>query len=453
MGDILEYFECLNGNKNVPSSVAGVSGILKLYRYIFICISIIIPIKNLLLLGRSVFRCLFSKRIDLKNELVAISILGRDADVYYSKKFRSSFNLTFVYLSGGASCVGNHQHCLIETFLPRRFLPLLLLEAVIFSQFALVSILLRKYIYRANYKVPALELFNAVASGEVFYGKILDRAMDRLANTASVSTILLPIEGRNWERRATRIIKRNGCHCLGYTPAIFTSCHGLATADSFREATEFQYLDLLLVPGKYNFRVLRHAGWPESKLFISGYLRDICKTSFGGHTSQNSGRILIVLSGNYLTDCVVINKIQSISSDFEIDFKINHRVASSKYLSNTLKNLGLAVAKPEGEYDLIISKSATYFAEVFTHDAESKLIFLKTSDDYCPNFLEVDASFKDSGIQQLDIEDLSSLTVTKLMISNNFISATLEKDYFFARSTSFLEINQMLNNYCKELPF
>lgn len=181
-----------------------------------------------------------------------------------------------------------------------------------------------------------------------------------LSKKSKSHCLLLPIEGRSWERALCSGFS-NTDDLVGYVPTILTEKN-----EGFYHFSWLNYPSLypgkMLVPGLVNRDFLRSHGF-QRNMINWFYMRDSSYRTCKLENTSKCYDLLLVLSGTLSNDIKFINKVAEVSGRLSVCCRPNPRARMSKKLTDLINERGFMLTRSFPSARIILAGSSTFCLE------------------------------------------------------------------------------------------
>ena len=426
-------YEFTSGNLN---SIKGCLPALEaLTNLLYSLLFIIFPLKNyalIILIALNKFRKYDIHNLACDNYAVTIS----SKDIYFGNRFLSLPGFQYIHVNGRSDIdvplsiyyFLNFKNIILYIF----FLPLMLIV-----QFVLAFKILR-YDVNLNEKINFLnEVAVELSSGTYLTGRFIDFSFCNVFKNIQIRNLVLPFEGRNWEKRIFSLAKEYNINTIAIIHSAITSCN--KSAYDYNLLCRAHIPNYIMTPGKYFTEILIRYGWPNEKVVTSNYLRGIMEADF----KDANPRIIFSLTGNLHLSKLILQRICTIKDPNNLIFiSLNNRAASYSELVKLTNNLKLTLwDKSLSKTSILLTSSTSHFLE-FLHKRIKTLPY-SFSESHCqPGF-----DLPDDPIRNLtlDLDYISSYDSISLYEHIESLSCDLDPSFFFNLEDQFTStINGLL---------
>ena len=429
----LQSYEFTSGNLNSNSSAP--LNFLAIPQFLLHILFIIFPMVNffsIVLLGCNKFRRNREHGSSFKNLVITVS----SKDIYFGDRFYNFRNFTYLHI--------NRRVELGVRLSIYRFLTLsdLIIYFIIITFILTWELLKSLKVFSCQISIREkfkflYEVSAELSSGQFMIGRLIDRSLSNIFRGNDIRNIVLPFEGRNWEKRAFALAEKNSINSIGIIHSAITSCH--KSVYDYHAISKHHSPSFVLTPGRYFTNSLILHGWPEEKVVSSCYLRGIERIEF----SDSKKRLIFSLTGNFYSSAVILRRISLIDDRNNLVFiALNRRASSYRKLYKLAIRLGLRIWDNNlSANSVVLTSSTSHFLEQL-HKGIKSLPFYASVFDCKPGFDLIEDPIRRLTLSVDDISSLDSFSIYELVSSSTY---KLDPSEFFDLSADFsLAINGLL---------
>jgi hypothetical protein len=370
IGDRL-LFEFCSGNLNpVPTLPKGHSAkfLAILGRVVFV----MVPVKHWALCMHKFFRSFKTLRFPVNVSQIALSV--GTADIYYGSAFESDSSTVLLRILP-AKDIDFSLPNLDQALHPATVLK----EAMLFHFRFYESVKTAWNELRDAERIKSVwefwyQALDESGSGQLTSTILIDQAVKTLlSDFPQVQHVILPLEGRTWEK----LVIRSCCGkaiSIGYCHGAITGAHqGLLGRNMARLFSP----DYVICSGQYFKQLLVKSEWPADQIFVTPYLRHRSIVAKDFSPCDPKIKVLVVmLTGNRFLSELLIDWLLGVDrNQVRLKVGLNKRAASYDYLSRHLEDYGLEEWDGELNDNVVILTRSVSALSTNVHAA-----FLSTGD-------------------------------------------------------------------------
>ena len=331
-----------------------------LIRNTFLIVSLVFPLRSWLILTRSFLRSLASSNTVHREAKADTAILTIGDDIFFGNFFSSKPQYSVLSIYGGRKIKLNQR--IPEIYISSKWILYYFFTVpfVFFKEVLIMQKISNKYKEKELRYLFMYEVLKDLSHGTYIHSKILFHAIDRFFRmNQNIEYIILPFEGRNWEKKIIAIANQAKIKSIAYIHSSITSCHqGIFRVKKSKDEV---VPDIIITPGKFFTDALIKNGWDKSKVVTGFYLRDK-KFDF---QNLKTPKVVFSLTGNYDLSSEILKKIKNIRDKNKIlSIGLNKRAASYSRLKSFLIRNNLK--EWDGKINpktLVITSSFTFLIE------------------------------------------------------------------------------------------
>ena len=373
-------------------------------------INLLLPLKSYAVLGRALLRKHFSRNSESSTSLAVLSLGDSTApnDPYLGKLLQQT-KQPFDYLKiVGGTVVRTQKYRFVESSLGRSYL-CLAIALMPLLQLTFLLRLLQSLSYLQDKNVR--KLFALLALGEINTGGALNQALIVRAMRRHMrkrTTLLYPLEGRNWEKAVAASVNSLGANSIGYLHCALTPRHLSLLHPGLLEKHEWP--STLITPGEMAHKLLTktHADLNVRRGY---FLR-------GGRSPSNNPQrapyLLFALTGNIRESEEILSNVAVFAhnSGQSVVIRLNPNTSTFPHLRQFTRELGLALYDPKEPTlpQLCFFRSSSVAIDYLRNDVVP--IYLDTGELIGTNIFELDGKFP---IESVLIDSAFGDNVARLM--------------------------------------
>ena len=304
---------------------------LELVKFIVLTI---LPIKNLSLVLRTVFRRFFGKKTDFIHALTVISLGNQpsEKDPYFGLlliNLDEKFN--YLKIVGGFDFKSKNYE-FIESALSYANLFKLAFSILFSPLFALCYLLSRALTLNSckNFTVFTILGLKEINSGIFSNNKIIVTSIRSWLANNQTKKILYPMEGRNWEKNIVETMKAKGIYSIGYLHCALTPRHLSLTQTGFYRLHDIP--SVIIANSEMSAKLLSQT-FPKALVREGFFLRGSANDR--KDILQDSNTLLFALTGSIeesseILNCLAESRIQTI---YKVIIRLNPNTSSYAYLA------------------------------------------------------------------------------------------------------------------------
>jgi hypothetical protein len=363
------YFEFCSGNLNALETLP--QG--RLFKFLAILrrlLYVIVPIKHWVLCLNKFLRSL--QTLALSNNVVQVALSVGASDIYYGSAFESDSSTELIRIIPASE---------LQFSLPN--LDQALRPSTVLKELILFHFRFYESVKMARKNLKGADQMNDVwdfwyqalgesGSGQLTSSILIGQAVTSLlSDFPQVRFIILPLEGRAWEKLVVRSC-RDKVISIGFCHGAITGAHqgllGPGMAKLFPP-------DYVVCVGHYFKQLLKKAGWSTERMFVTPYLRHRSKINFDSGSSGTKD-LVVMLTGNRFISEYLINWLLAIDhSQVRLKVGLSKRATSYNYLSCLLDRHGLEEWDGElTENVVVLTRSVSALIELRTINIHSAFL-------------------------------------------------------------------------------
>lgn len=430
-----EEFLCYFTKACLPQSL--------LIQYFIFGLSLVLPYKNYLILVRTLLRKHLSPPLGSKKSLTVLS-LGDTCgfqDPYFGKlllQTKQEFN--YLKIVGGSQIRSSKYH-FVEVALSSRLILLAIFIAPVLQLLFLFRLL---QAYRQLKGGDKQKLFVLLALSEINSGITLNQTIIVWALRRHITqdtTLLYPLEGRNWEKNIVARANRVNARSLGYLHCALTPRHLSLLHQGFLKKQEWP--SMLITPGEMATTLLSktHVGLNiRQGYFLRG-------NENSSHNRQRRPYLLFALTGNIPESEEILRNISVFakSCNTAVVVRLNPNTSSISHLRSFTIGLGLSLYDPKEASlpQLCFFRSSSVAIDYLRNDVVP--IYLDTGEFISTNIFNLDGKFS---VESVKLDNTFCYNVTRLMIKyplNLAFDGRRVSNYYLAQDFSSQDLSTLLN--------
>ena len=372
--------------------------ILVFFEFAIFLILAILPIKNGIILLRTVLRYAFNSKVNALNPMTVISLGSQEAnnDRYFGPLLRqldgkfdylkivAGYGIrtkNFIYIETALSFFG-----LVYFFLGVVFLPLT-------SFFYLLKNI--KKIKGFNLKIMYFTLgLRESYNGKVAQNQLLHRSVNCwiIRNSNVVEKILFPMEGRSWEKSIVCLMTKNKLESIGYIHCVVTPKHFSLLVPGFYKTNEIP--KVIIAPSQMIKQLVQEtfAGSViEKGYFLRGENHRNLK-----HLKLTNSKLLFALTGDARESKKIMSCIleAGILKSHRVCVRLNPNTSSYLNLIKYAKSIGISIythheeAKPAVCFFRSSSVALDYL------NINVPIVYLSLGEAVTGNVFDLDGTYK-----------------------------------------------------------
>lgn len=375
----------------------------------------VLPFKHAVLITRTILRSLLKKRPLCIHALSVVSIgNGLPSKDPYFGKLLSQLDQPFNYITiVGGNSIKSHNCRFVEEALS----PLQL--AWIFLSFPLQTPLLACQLVHQTLDIKGWHArliflifgFREIHMGTALTQKIITRAICAHLRTGAVSSVLFPMEGRNWEKNITRFANCQGIRSTGYLHCALTPRHFSLLDSRFLCIDERPHR--IVAPSEMAYGLLKRS---YGEITYRGYFL----RGSNDHTPTTSLEkcLLFSLIGDIHESEIIIRHVASLCGniEFPIVIRLNPNTSSYKHLSKLVLSHGLSLYDPKCPMEPFISfsRSSSVIVEYLRQNVKS--VYLALDEPVSNNIFELDNKF---GVEQIQVNTFFRYNILRMVTNTS----------------------------------
>ena len=316
-----------------------------------------IPVRNFFILA-FVVKNKFGKKPQLGVRSDSLAVTVSPSDIYFGYRFADLANFDYI-----------HINRITDTNVPLSLYRFLNFGNLIFYLFLIPFILTKEFLLALNifsHQISLREKFRfmhevivELSSGQFLIGKLIDCSFANIFESNAIKNIVLPFEGRNWEKRVFGLAKKYGVNAIGVIHSAITSCH--KSVYDFNSISTDHIPKFVLTPGRYFTNSLVLHGWPKERVISSCYLRGVERSCL----LDSKQRVIFSLTGNLCNSASLLHQIRLIDDSSDLIFiALNERASSYSKLNKLVKRLGLRIWDNKlSPNSIVLTSSTSHFLE------------------------------------------------------------------------------------------
>lgn len=316
--------------------------ILKLILPLLIVFIVLImfPIKNMVLILRTILRRLSNKRPDFNHRMSVISLGAQpyQQDAYFGtllKELDGEFD--YIKIVGGG-VFRSKDYDFVESALSNIGL-LNLIIGIFLSPFLSFFYLLNCVRTLNGHKKIILFIIlglKEINSGTFVNNKIIVTSINAFLIKSHTKKVLYPLEGRNWEKNIVQLMNKSNFHSIGYLHCALTPRHLSLTQAGFYK--EYHLPSVMVANSEMSSKIFNQI-FPNTIIRDGFFLRGF-KSSLN-LIQKDPNTLLFALTGNIEETSEILNwlAVSEIQENYKVIIRLNPNTSSYAYLSGLAKKL------------------------------------------------------------------------------------------------------------------
>jgi len=304
--------------------------------YISICIKILIPYKNILILMRSILRKIFNPITSSNEELTILSLGENQIDNYFGR-LPELVVANYFRIVGGSS-LRSRSYCFIESQVSSFILFMALILSPVFNLYFIWKLYIsvstiKKKNERNLFLILAL---SEIGKGTVMSQYILIKALQRYMQKNKGKVVIYPMEGRNWEKALNETGDVLGVKRIGYIHCALTPKHLSLLDSGFTRPSEWP--SVTITPGKMSYLLFKKIH-PNLKVREGFFLRG---NPIPANLLNSEIKVIIALTGVENESSEILRKFAQIPKKLisTVAVQLNTNAPSYSRLSSLAVALG-----------------------------------------------------------------------------------------------------------------
>ena len=371
--------------------------ILVFFEFAIFLMLAILPIKNGIILLRTVLRYAFNSKVNALNPMTVISLGSQEAnnDRYFGLLLRQ-LDGKFDYLKIVAGYgIRAKKFVYIETALSFFGLVHFSIEVVLlpFTSFFYLLKNINK-IEGFNLKIMYFTLgLREIYTGKVAQNQLINKSVNCWINKNSniVEKILFPMEGRSWEQRIVDIMTQNKLKSIGYIHCVVTPKHFGLVASGFYKPNE---IPKVIVAPSQMVKQLAQKTFTSAEIRKGYFLRGEARRNL--KNLQPSSLLLFALTGDAKECKRVMSFIieAGINKNYRICVRLNPNASSYLNLVKFAKNTGINLYSyhKEDKPAVCFFRSSSVALDYLSINIPS--VYLSLNETVTGNVFDLDSRFR-----------------------------------------------------------